>query len=80
MSCAEAVVSLDATDDTLISASSSRFSSRWKHRVLPCVSRVRARVHSRSIRMRAGGTKLGRNSPISVSRASHTASSLSSPN
>ena len=44
MSLADSVVSLLATLDSLISAPSSSFSSRWKHRVRSWVSRVRARV------------------------------------
>jgi hypothetical protein len=77
MSCAGNVVSLLATDEILISALSSSFSSRCQHRVRSWVSRVRARVYSRSARIAGGGTKLARSSPISVSRASHIASSRS---
>ena len=44
MSCAESVVSLLATADTLTSAPSSSFSSRCQHRVRSWTSRVRARV------------------------------------
>jgi hypothetical protein len=44
MSCAETVVSLDATDETFTSAPSSSFSSRCQHRVRSWISRVRARV------------------------------------
>ena len=54
MSCAESVVSLLATLDSLIKAPSSSFSSRWKHRARSWVSRVRARVKSRSSRIAAG--------------------------
>jgi hypothetical protein len=77
MSCADIVVSLLATDESLISASSSSFSSRCQHRVRSWTSRVRSRVYSRSARIAAGGTKLARSSPSSVSRASQIASSLS---
>jgi len=80
MSCTDSVVRLEATDDTLISASSSSFSIRAQHRVRSWVSRVRARAQPRSARISVGGTNEGRSSPISVSRASHIASSLSSPN
>ena len=44
MSCAEMVVSLLATDESLTRADSSSFSIRWKQRVRSWVSRVRARV------------------------------------
>jgi hypothetical protein len=44
MSCADSVVSLLATDETLISAPSSSFSSRCQQRVRSWTSRVRARV------------------------------------
>jgi len=76
MSLADSVVSLEATLDSLTSAPSSSFSSRWQHRVRSWTSRVQ----SRSARIAAGGTNDARSSPISVSQASHIASSLSSPN
>jgi hypothetical protein len=44
MSCAETVVSLLATDETLTSAVSSSFSSRCQQRVRSWTRRVRARV------------------------------------
>ena len=44
MSLADSVVSLEATLDSLTSAPSSSFSSRWQHRVRSWTSRVRARV------------------------------------
>jgi len=44
MSWAETVVSLDATLDSLTSAPSSSFSSRWKQRVRSWTSLVQARV------------------------------------
>jgi hypothetical protein len=44
MSCADKVVSLDATLDSLISAPSSSFSSRCQQRVRSWTSRARARV------------------------------------
>ena len=44
MSCAETVVSLLATAETLTSAASSSFSSRCQQRVRSWTSRVRARV------------------------------------
>ncbi len=44
MSCADSVVSLDATLDSLISAPSSSFSSRCQQRVRSWMSLVRARV------------------------------------
>ena len=58
-------------------ASSSSFSSRCRHRVRSWTRSVRARVKSRTRRIAAGGTKLGRSIPHWVSRASHIASSLS---
>jgi hypothetical protein len=71
---------LEATEETLISARSSGFSSRCQCRARSRVRSVRSRVNSRSRRMSYGGTNEGRSMPRSVSFASHTASFLSSPN
>jgi hypothetical protein len=79
MSLADSVVSLEATLDSLTSAPSSSFSSRWQHRVRSWTRRVRARVQSRSARIAAGGTNEGRSRPSSVSRASHCASVFGRP-
>jgi hypothetical protein len=68
---------LEATEETLISARSSSFSSRAQCRVRSCTRSARSRVNSRSRRMSYGGTNDGRSMPRSVSFASHTASFLS---
>ena len=65
------------TEDSLIRAPSRSFSSRCHSRVRSRTSCSRVRVRSRSARISGGGTKLGRSSPISASRAIHWASSRS---
>ena len=72
-----ALASRDTTEDSLIKAPSSSFSSRCHSRVRSRTSCSRVRVRSRSARISGGGTKLGRSSPISASRAIHCASSRS---
>ena len=46
----------EATEDSLIPASSSSFSSRWTSRARSRVIAVRVRVRSRSCRIGSGGT------------------------
>src|SRR5215212_4187588 len=66
-----------ATEDNLIPASSSSFSSRWISRPRSRVIAVRARVRSRSWRIGAGGTKEPWTRPCAPSWASHAASETS---
>ena len=63
------------TEVSLHKAPSSSFSSRCQALVRSWTRWSRPRVYSRSSRISAGGTKLGRSRPISASRASHWASS-----
>ena len=69
--------SLEMTEVSLHMASSRVFSRRCQQRVRSWVRRSSWRVYWRSARISGGGTKLGRSSPISVSRAIHCASALS---
>ena len=69
-----AFIPSDTTEVILTMASSSSFSSRCRTRVRSWTRFVRARVKSRTARIAAGGTKLGRSIPHWVSRASHIAS------
>jgi hypothetical protein len=69
--------SVEATDVNLIPASCITFSSRWIARVRSSTSVRRYRVKSRSARISAGGTKLGRTNPCSTSSAIHTESATS---
>jgi hypothetical protein len=66
-----------ATDDNLIPASSSSFSSRWASLPRSRVTAVRVRVRSRSARIGAGGTNDPATSPCAPSWASQVASATS---
>ena len=66
-----------ATEDSLIPASSSSFSSRCTSRERSRVIAVRARVRSRSCRIGSGGTNEARTSPWAPSWASQVASETS---
>src|SRR4051812_28482752 len=67
----------EATESSLIPASSRVFWIRWHSDVCACTSRLRYRVRSRNCRIAAGGTKLPRSRPCSSSSANHSASSTS---
>ena len=67
----------EATTDSLMQASSSSFSTRFFSAVRTPTRSTRYRVRSRSRRMSAGGTKLGRSICRSATLHSHTASSTS---
>ena len=67
----------EATEDSLIPASSSSFSSRWTSRPRSRVIAVRARVRSRSCRIGSGGTNEPRTRPCAPSWASQVASETS---
>ena len=67
----------EATEDSLIPASSSSFSSRWTSRPRSRVIAVRVRVRSRSCRIGSGGTNEPRTRPCAPSWASQVASETS---
>jgi hypothetical protein len=71
-----------ATEDSLIPASSSSFSSRCTSRQRSRVKwvRVRVRVRSRSARIGGGGTNDAVTSPCAPRSVSQAASHTSSPN
>ena len=64
----------DATEDSLIPASSSSFSSRCTSRVRSSMTVLRYRVNSRSSRIGGGGTNDGRTNPCSTNCAIHSES------
>jgi hypothetical protein len=66
-----------ATEDSLIPASSSSFSSRCASRLRSRVMTVRARVRSRNSRIGGGGTNDARTNPCAPRSASHAASETS---
>jgi hypothetical protein len=77
MSRPETVSTLEATEDSLIPASSRTLCRRWDSRPRSFTTTVRYRVRSRRARIGFGGTKLGRMRPCSVSSQIHTESATS---
>ena len=73
----ETTVMSEATEDSLIPASSSSFSRRWTSRPRSRVIAVRARVRSRSSPIGAGGTNEPRTRPWAPSWAYQVASATS---
>ena len=73
----ETPVIWEATEDSLMPASSRSFSSRCTSRVRSRVITVRVRVRSRNARIGAGGTKDAFTNPWAPRSASHAASETS---
>jgi hypothetical protein len=73
----DCVMTLEATEVSLIPASWSTFSSRWISATRASIWVLRYRVSSPSSRIGGGGTKLGRTIPCAATSASHSASERS---